>query len=225
MKKRKDGRYEQVIVTPDGKKTVYGKTKQEVKRKVRDIEDAIENGTYGKPSHETLEDWLFEWQEKHLRHLKPQTERKYRSDIRLHIVPLIGDLRLDTIEPADLQDWVYKLEDSNMSIKSVHNVYGTLHKALDDLCRLKPIKFKHNPCNDVLLPKKVKPELKYLPPEEVPAFLDSCKESQYYELICFAVYSGMRQSEIIALEWKNVDLDSGSVYVARTKNSNPTVHK
>lgn len=218
MKKRKDGRYVVYVNTPDGRKAVYGRTKQEVNRKVKDLEEAVESGTYTTPSDGVMTVWLKEWTDNHLRNLKPQTIRTYKSNVKNYIKPYFLKMKIQNIDTADVQEFIYDLQDKGLSGKTVRNIYGTLHKSFSDLIRLRPKMLSRNPCEGVQLPKAGKPQLSYLPPENVDDFLKTCKADKYYEMFCFAVYSGMRQGELLALEWKNVDLDNGTVFVSRTQN-------
>ncbi|MCZ6535783.1 MAG: site-specific integrase [Chloroflexi bacterium] len=55
-----------------------------------------------------------------------------------------------------------------------------------------------------------------LSPEGVHSFLEVARETPYYSLFHTALYTGMRRGELLALRWKDVDLDKATLSVVRS---------
>ena len=55
-----------------------------------------------------------------------------------------------------------------------------------------------------------------LSPEEVTRFLDAARETDYYVYFSTLLYTGLRRGELLALRWRNLDLDSGGLTVVET---------
>jgi integrase len=78
-----------------------------------------------------------------------------------------------------------------------------------------------NPLKRVRKPKEPRGRVRYLDKEERVRLLESCSDSScehLYPIVILALSTGMRQSEILSLEWKNVDLIRGYIILEETKN-------
>ena len=84
-------------------KSVSGKTQKEVLRKMQEIRVQVNNGTYRTPSKETLAGWLVIWSSTYLGGVKPRTVEIYESDIRLHIKPVLGSIKLEALDTHTIQ--------------------------------------------------------------------------------------------------------------------------
>ena len=73
----------------------------------------------------------------------------------------------------------------------------------------------YNPSDHVKLPKVKKPDLKPLMDDDVRRFLDAIKGDPFERLFIVDLFSGLRQSEILGLQWNDVDLKNGTLTVRR----------
>lgn len=73
-----------------------------------------------------------------------------------------------------------------------------------------------NPARGVKLPPRDGPEKEILTEEEVERFCAAARKSRYYALLLLGVATGMRVGEILALRWRDLDLNAGIVRVGRT---------
>ena len=78
--------------------SITGKTQKEVAEKLKATTSAIDCGSYIEPNKQTLGQWLDIWVDTYLLNIKPRTLDIYKSDIRLHIKPLLGAVRLDMLD-------------------------------------------------------------------------------------------------------------------------------
>jgi hypothetical protein len=98
IKQRSDGRWEAQLSLPSGKrKSVYGKTKKEVRDKLKDVQKRLDDGVdLGAPS-QTLEAFLESWVADSKARVRPKTHRTYQDLLRLHVIPELGKVRLDRV--------------------------------------------------------------------------------------------------------------------------------
>lgn len=75
-------------------RSITGKTQKEVAQKLKAATAAIDSGTYTAPSKQTLGQWLDVWIETYCGSVKPRTLEIYKTDIRVHIKPALGAVRL-----------------------------------------------------------------------------------------------------------------------------------
>ncbi|MBT9260206.1 MAG: hypothetical protein KM310_10745 [Clostridiales bacterium] len=109
--RRPDGRWcAQVTVGYDPetgrpkRRTVYGRTRQEVAEKMARVMAEAQQGFLADPSRETLAQFLHRWMETVQKHqVRARTYEEYAKMIRRHIAPALGHIRLDKLQPAHLQ--------------------------------------------------------------------------------------------------------------------------
>lgn len=223
IRQRPDGRWEGRFTYTDelGQKkraSVYGDTQKDCRQKLTAALCSADTGNYRKPPRYTVSQWLDEWLSTYCRDLKPATRDGYKSKIEARIKPYIGSVQMSALNNVTMQKFYNQLlvGDKNrgsLSPKSIKNVHGIFHKALKQahIAGLIP----SNPADNVALPKVKKPELKPLMDEDISRFLAAIKGDRFERLFIFALFSGMRQSEIIGLRWEDVDLDAGLINVCR----------
>lgn len=110
IRQRKDGRWEaRYTVGRDpgtGKqvqRSVYGATQQEVRKKLAQLTTALDNGTYKEPCKMTVGQWLDIWMEDYMGGVKPSTAFLYGEQIRLHIRPALGAIKLEALNTHTVQ--------------------------------------------------------------------------------------------------------------------------
>ena len=190
----------------------YGKTQAEVLQKKRAYQaELASSGRVISPSSITLEKWLEEWLDTYCKTLKPRALETYRSSIRTRIVPYLGQAKLKDIKQKDIQQFINELMSEGLSAKSVKNIHGVLHKALQKAVELEYI--RNNPSNNISLPKLQKKEMQTIPETSVKTFLGLFDDDFFQPLITFAMYTGLRQGELMGLSWDNVDMEHKALTV------------
>ena len=74
-----------------------GQTQKEVREKMQAAAVSVNEGTYQAPSKLTVGEWLDIWLKDYLGSVKPFTVRSYSDQVRLHIKPAIGAIKLDAL--------------------------------------------------------------------------------------------------------------------------------
>lgn len=221
IRQRNDGTWEAIVTVGrdpgTGKlirKSYYGKTQAEVRKKLTASARDLDEGTYTEPSKMTVGQWLDVWAAEYLGSTKPLTVSKYKTQIRVHLKPAFGAIRLHELTAPMIQT-LYNRElkkPKGLSPKSICNLHGVLHKALSQAVKLGYIKF--NPCDACELPRVEKPQIQPIEGDLVSRFLEAVKGSEYEALYIVTMFTGMRQGEVLGLTWDCVDFDNETVTVA-----------
>jgi len=200
----------------DGKldrKSLYGSTKAEVISKMTTLRNEIQTGTY--ISEEiTLKEWLNTWLKEYKSiNLKPRTYDTYETQIRCNIVPEIGDIILKDLKQHDMQRLYNKKYNggkglSSSTVRKMHNVINAaLNQAVENELMRK------NVSKGVQLPRMVKPQVKAFSLKEQTLFFEAAKEYRLYNAFVVNVDTGLRSGELLALTWKDVDLEEGLITI------------
>ncbi len=192
-------------------RTVSGKTKKEVAQKLKAALAALDAGTYKEPCKMTVGEWLDIWVAEYLGSVKPLTQQNYANQVRRHLKPALAAVKLETLDPHIIQKFYNSLSESGLSPKTVKNIHGILHSALQQALENEYI--RRNPADACKLPKITKPEIKPFEPEEIARLLKEAENDDYCNLFITAMFTGMRQGELLGLTWGCVDFESGIITV------------
>ena len=217
---RKDGRWAgQVWVTTSSgqrkRKTIYGSSRQEVKQKITLFNVEVATKGYVETSDMSIEQFLSEWVE-NLESVRFNTRNSYEDNIRLHINPHIGRIKIQKLRALDIQRLLSTIEAKGLSPRTCQYIFAILRKALNQAVKWNMINF--NPSDGVDRPRVPKYEIQPLTAKEAKKFLDTAKERKdpFYPLFLLALSTGMRSGELLGLEWQDVDLENKRISVRHT---------
>ena len=192
-------------------RSITGKTQKEVAQKLKAATAAIDAGTYKAPCKMTVGEWLDIWVAEYLKNVKPLTQHNYAKQVRKHLKPALGAVKLEALDPHRIQKFYNSLSESGLAPKTVKNIHGIFHSALQHAIANDYI--RHNPTDACKLPKVIKTEIKPLEPEEIARMLQEAEKDDYRNLFIVAMFTGMRQGELLGLPWECVDFDTGIITV------------
>lgn len=198
-------------------RSITGKTQKEVAQKLKAATAAIDSGTYTAPSKQTLGQWLDVWIETYCGSVKPRTLEIYKTDIRVHIKPALGAVRLEALTTQSIQAFYNALgkptkdRPEGLSPKTVKNIHGVLHKSLQQAVLIGCLRF--NPTDACALPRREKKELTPFDDVQISAFLKAIQGSRYETLFTVTLFTGMREGEVLGLMWDCVDFEAGTITV------------
>ncbi len=198
-------------------KSVTGKTQKEVAQKLRQITNEIDRGTYLEPCKMTLGQWLDIWQKTYLGNVKPRTVEAYRSDIKNHIKPALGAVRLEALNTPDIQAFyngLFKPEDETvrpLSPKTIRLIHGILHKSLQQAVAIGYLRF--NPTEACSLPRVERKELTPMDDIAISRFMTAVQGHPYEVIFLVTLFTGMRKGEVLGLTWDHVDFAKGTLLV------------
>lgn len=193
-----------------------GKTQKEVLEKMQAAAVAVNEGTYSAPSKMTLGEWLDIWEAEYLGDVKPFTVASYRGQIRNHIKPALGSVRLEALAPHDIQKFYNDLGKSEkgkqgLSAKTIKNIHGVLHKALQQAVENQYIRI--NPADVCKLPRREKVEFHPLDEQQIPLFLEAVKGHRFEALYTVTLFTGMRKGEAMGLQWSCINFQQGTITI------------
>ncbi len=200
------------------RKSLYADTEREARRKLTAALSAADQNSYHQPERITVAAWLEQWLTTYCTDLKPNTVNTYRSRIEKDILPYIGTVQLGALKNAQIQRMLNTLSKGDeatgrkaLAPKTVNCTHGVLHKALEQAKVAGLI--AQNPSDGVKLPKMVKPELKPLMDDSLNAFVQAIRGHEFELVYLVALFTGLRQSEILGLQW--ADIEPGLITVRR----------
>lgn len=199
------------------RRSVYGKTQQEVRKKLTAIAADIDKGVYTEPEKITFSEWLMIWVNEFCGAVKPRTHILYENTINTRISPYLGKIELSKLNPAILQKYYNdslkgKLEGMNaISAKTVRNIHGIIHKALDQAVKLNYIRV--NPADSCTLPQKMSKELCVLNETQTKYFISALENEPYRRLFLVALFTGMREGELLGLMWDSINFEQGTIRI------------
>ncbi|MCW8470614.1 site-specific integrase [Fluoribacter gormanii] len=141
----------------------------------------------------------------------------YKKVCEAHLIPYFGEIALQDLKPAFIREWIRGLQ---VTSKTVSNLLIPLRAIIEQALNDEYI--KSNPLDKIVISKLLskqtsKSNFKVDPfdKNEVKAILDATHHEQIRNLFQFAFFTGLRTSELIALEWEDVDLAHGIINVVR----------
>lgn len=145
--------------------------------------------------------------------LRERTREKYEVNLRLHVKPRLGRLRVSDVRVDDVVGLIRELERSGLSGSTVGGVLVALGGLLNEavyrgLLPTNPVRLLRRDDRPV---RQVK-EKRVLDPDEIERLLDAAIAT-YRPLLATAVSSGLRLSELLGLRWCDVDFDAGLLHV------------
>ena len=223
--------------------SVYGETQKECRQKLTARLAEIDEGAFHGDCarHYTISEWFTEWLSTYCINLKPMTIADYRAKADRYIIPYIGGVQLAALTPMQVQKLCNRLKlghegQKPLSPKTVKNIHGILHSALKRAVLAGVL--RTNPADNTELPHIDKPDLKPLMDDDIGRFLQAVRGEQYENLFIVDLFSGLRLSEILGLQWEDVDFTAGAltvrrqlqkgrdgvyIYLDKTKNGKPRV--
>jgi integrase len=213
---RKDGRWAGAVTTGLAQRRwVYGKTREEVARRVIDALKSTQDGVPIPGELETVERFLTKWLEQTVRpKVRPVTLVSYATIVRLHLIPELGAVRLSRLTPADVQGLLNRKMVAGLSPRRVEYIRGVLRQALGHAVKWGLL--QRNVVDLTDRPRPTRQDLRPLDAQQALVFLHSVRGDRLEALYHLALALGMRQGELLGLRWDDVDLERGFVRVRRS---------
>ncbi|MGG4033506.1 site-specific integrase [Paenibacillus cisolokensis] len=191
------------------------RTEKEAKREMRKLQQQLDNNTYIKPSKMLFAEFLKEWLQSKSVKLRKITLQAYTQRVEHHIIPELGHHEIIKITTAMIEKFYIKLRtEKGLSERSILDVHKVLKSSFEAAVKRKYVSF--NPVKDAETPKVSQKEMRVWDLQETSAFLNAARDNRLYIAFLLALTTGMRQSEILGLTWKDIDLENGTLTVRQT---------
>jgi integrase len=203
--------------------TVRGNRK-DAEKELRRLLRSVDTGEHVEPNRITVREFLITWLGAVRSEVAPKTHERYGEIVSNFLVPALGNLRLAKLAPAHIQraynGWAAGgRRDSRegglspMTRRHIHRIFSAaLTRAVEQQL------IGRNPC-DVFkkrLPKVERREMATLTADQAQRLLGAIRHHRVYWPVLIALATGMRRGEILALRWRNTDLERGSIRVVES---------
>lgn len=198
-------------------KDIYAKTVKELETKIKNITNELNHGVKANEIifGDFLRDWLYDVK---FIGLKPKTKMLYDSIFRNHIKSNeIYNIKLKSLKVIDVQRYfnkLYQKDVSNSLLSTTNKIIAPCIRyaynngyIIKDFSRMYSVP-KKSETND----KKVKP----FTLEEQKKFLKAIEGHRHEVLFLVALYTGLREGEILALTWNDIDFIKNTITVSKT---------
>jgi integrase len=197
------------------RKTLYGNTRLEVAAKLAKALSDREGGITFDADNLRLGDYLQRWLEDSKKgSVKRVTYEGYARQVRNHLVPTLGRIKLRALTPAHLRGLYREKTETGLSARTVGYIHTTIHNALEQA--VKDGLVPRNVADVVKPPQLCKEEIQPLTPAQTKSFLEAVGGHRFEALYVLAVTAGPRQGELLGLKWEDIALDRKLLQVKRT---------
>jgi integrase len=188
-------------------------SKKDAEKRLSEMLHQIDTGSFMRPGKTTVKDFLERWLEDYSRNLSPCSSERYRQIVRTHLVPNLGNIPLAQLKPEHLQNLYTSMQNSGLSANTARYAHSVIHVALKTALKWGLI--AKNPADAVTTPRIHRHEMQTWDEGEIGQFLEAAKTTPYYAVFYTALFTGMRQSELLGLKWSDVDLIGSQISVGR----------
>ena len=209
--------------------TVHG-TRKEAEKELRRLLRALDTGEHVDPTRITVREWLKTWLDAVRAEVAPRTHERYGEIVGNFLIPALGNLQLAKLAPVHLQEayngWASggrrDRKAGGLAPRTRRHLHRILSAALARATENQLI--ARNPCDlfKKRLPKVERREMAVLTAEQSARLLDAVRHSHIYWPTLIALSTGARRGEILAIRWRNVDLDRGTVRIVESLEQTKT---
>ncbi|MBI1918508.1 MAG: site-specific integrase [Planctomycetes bacterium] len=193
------------------RKKVTGATKKEVQDELGKLQQHQPLADTSKLKvSEFLTSWLSTCEQK----MSTRGYERREGLVRLHLQPHLGHLRLAHFAKLHVQQFHADLFKAGVPSATRKDAAAVLVTALNHAVEMDLISF--NPATGVKRPRHIGQEMKVYDEMQVRQLLEAARAGRWYALFALVLGSGMRQGELLALEWRDVDFDGATVSVRRS---------
>ena len=205
------------------RRSIEHRDAERVAQKLRKVEEAIDKA--GPPFAQYFAHWL---KEHATRRCAPKTLERYQ-ELGAYLIREVGAMPLNELTTAKIQEAIHRIKDHGgrrtaaephgrpLAPKTVRHIGTLLYTVFSDADRLGVLKIAHPMANRrVLLPKLTKRRPAVLDERKLHALFDRARNTRLYPFIVLAAATGCRRGELLALQWADLDLDTGLLTISKS---------
>src|SRR5262252_7421400 len=200
--------------------TVRG-NRRAAEKELRRLLRTLDTGEHIDPSRMTVRQWLTTWLATVREEVAPKSYERYAEIVENFLAPAVGNLPLVKLTPSHIQE-AYNAwatggrrdgKSGGLSARTRRHIHRILRSALARAVEQQLL--ARNPADAFKkrLPKVERREMTVLSSEQSARLMNAIRHTTVYWPVLLAISTGMRRGEVLALRWKNVDLERGSLRV------------
>lgn len=198
--------------------TVRG-TKKDARRALTRVLHEIDEGAYADATKESVGEYLERWLRDYAKvNVAPKTFERYSEIVTRHLKPALGAIVLKDLKPLQIQGYYTDALESGrlngkggLSPRTVHHHHRILSEALRQAVRWRMLAI--NPAEAVTPPKPEETEIEILDNGELSRLLREARPTRSFPAILLAATTGMRRGEVLAVRWRDINLDGAVLTV------------
>lgn len=204
-----------VIAVVNGRQRSFGGfgLKKYAEARLRVVQEEIAAGIQDS-SKTTFSEFADRWLNDYARpNVRARTAHDYETIIRVHLVPTFGNRLLGTIRPADIQAFIGENTRSGLSAATVNKQLVILKAMFARAVEWRYL--RESPATYVKRLREPRREMDYFRADEISRFLVAASVTNRL-IFATAIFTGLRQGELLGLRWGDIDLLKGVLYVRRS---------
>lgn len=198
-------------------------TKKEARDLLREIEQLVEKRIYLPAKNiPTFSKVAKDWLNYKKPNLRASTWSVYEGHTRNHFKNL-NPLKINRITIVDIEKYITDRQNEGMNILTLRKILVTLGQILSYAVRHRYLDY--NPLRDAERPrgqgkrKEQKRNIRILNLNEINALLEAIEDLKHRTLVRLAIFSGVRQGELIGLKWSDIEWENNQIHIQRTYNN------
>ena len=172
----------------------------------------------------TLREYIIFWQETYDKsQSRPTTYAAHHYVFKNHILPGLGDIPLAELTSEMVGDFLeerrcfgnHRPGSSGLGEETMRHIHRLLQQCLDQAIRDGLL--TENPAKAFRYRKSTTVKANIMTPLEMEDYLDAAERLGYLPMFMLALTTGLRQSELIALKWSDLDIESRTLTIAENR--------
>ncbi len=193
--------------------TKYGRSQRECLDWINEMQSRIESGLTYESTKVALQQFADSWLAGKKLSRRPGTVHQYRQIFDQYILPLIGKMRLQEVQPSLIRRLYLTKREEGLGSRTIQLIHTVLHSMFKQAVREGLLGW--SPVEAVERPKVETAEHQILTEEQAQQLVIMSKASHYGTLIYLALITGLRESELLGLKWSDIDWKKGILHVQR----------
>ena len=171
-----------------------------------------------------LREYIAHWQEAYDRHQsRPTTYAAHNYVFKNHILPGLGDIPLSELTSEMVGEFLeerrrfgnHRPGSSGLGEETMRHIHRLLQQCLDQAIRDGLL--TENPAKAFHYRKSMTVKANIMTPLEMEDYLDAAERLGYLPMFMLALTAGLRQGELIALKWSDLDIESRTLTIAENR--------
>ena len=172
----------------------------------------------------TLRKYIIFWQETYDKHQsRPTTYAAHNYVFKNHILPGLGDVLLSELTSEMVGEFLeerrrfgnHRPGNAGLGEETMRHIHRLLQQCLDQAIRDGLL--TENPAKAFRYRKSTTVKANIMTPLEMEDYLDAAERLGYLPMFMLALTAGLRQGELIALKWSDLDIESRTLTIAENR--------
>ena len=187
------------------------RTRKEAEAELRRVLTSLDHGGDPFPAQISLADYLARWLDFQALRVRASTHKRESDLLRLHVVPVIGNLRLDRIRPGHVQLVIDRMLEAGLAPGTTVRARSVLGNAMRRAVAWGLI--PANPVGVVSPPRPERPRLEVPTPADLLRLIEAARGTSWEIPVLLAATTGARRGEVLALRWSDLDFETGRLRI------------